>query len=74
MNLVLIKGGYPPVVIGPEQRPAYIDGLNALTVGPDPLTYREFMADRLEQSLDHHLMILGRGLDQKPTQSPGPKP
>ena len=27
MNLVLLKGGYPPVVIGPEHRPAAIPRL-----------------------------------------------
>ena len=74
MNLVLMKGGYPPVVIGPEHRPAYIDGLNTLSVGRDPLAYRQFMADRLEASLDHHLDILRRGLEKAPKQAPGPKP
>ncbi len=66
MNLVLMKGGYPPVVVGPEQRPAYIDGLNALTVGGHRRAYRQFMAERLEASLDHHLGILRRGLDRHP--------
>ena len=61
MNLVLLRGGYPPVVIGPEQRPAYIEGLIALTVGGDPQPYREFMAGRLDASLDHHLDMLRRG-------------
>ena len=67
MNVVLLKGGYPPVVIGPEHRTAYIDGLNALTVERDPLPYRQFMTDRLEASLDHHLFILRRGQEPAPT-------
>ena len=61
MNLVLMRGGYPPVVIGPEQRVGYIDGLDALTVGRDATAYRQFMRERLDASLDHHLLILQRG-------------
>ncbi len=74
MNLVLLKGGYPPVVIGPEQRSAYIESLQALQVGKDPEPYRAFMAERLEASLDHHLTMLRRGLDQMPAQSVTSKP
>ena len=71
MNLVLLKGGYPPVVIGPEHRPAYIEGLEAMQVGRDPAPYRDFMAGRLGDSLDHYLMTLRRGLDQAPRPTPG---
>ena len=71
MNLVLTKGGYPPIVIGPEQRPSYIDSMNALTVDRDPLAYRQFMTERLAFSLDHHITILRRGLDQAPKQPLG---
>ena len=74
MNLVLMRGGYPPVVIGPEHRTAYNDGLQALQVGRDPLPYRQFMTDRLDASLDHHLLILRRGQEQAPNQAPGLKP
>ncbi len=63
MNLVLLRGSYPPSVIGPEHRPAYLDGLDALTVAGDPLGYRSLMTVRLEASLDHHLDILQRGRD-----------
>ena len=63
MNLVLLRGSYPPIVIGPERRPAYLDGLDALTVAGDPLGDRSFMTVRLAASLDHHLDILQRGRD-----------
>ena len=74
MNLVLLKGGYPPVVIGPEHRTDYIESLEALQVGRDPAPYRDFMAGRLGDSLDHHLSMLRRGLDQAPRPAPGLKP
>lgn len=64
MNLVLFKAGYPPVVIGPEHRVDYIDGLQALQLAGNPAPYDEFMAALLEASLDHHLGTLTRGLDQ----------
>jgi Fic family protein len=58
MNLVLMRAGYPPVVIGPEHRVAYIDALQALQLRNDPNPYQRFMAERLEASLDHHLAML----------------
>ena len=61
MNLALLRGGYPPVVIGPEHRPAYMDSLQALQVGGEAQPYRDFMTDRLRASLEHHRTILERG-------------
>ena len=66
MNLLLFRGGYPPVVIGPEHRPAYIDGLQALQVANEEQLYQAFMWARLEASLDHHLAALRRGLSGDP--------
>jgi Fic family protein len=60
MNLLLMRAGYPPVVIGPEHRVAYIDVLQALQLRADPEPYRRFVAERLEASLDHHLAMLER--------------
>lgn len=62
MNLVLFKAGYPPVVIGPEQRIDYINGLEAVQLRRDPEPYRQFMTERLSASLDHHISILRKGL------------
>jgi hypothetical protein len=60
MNLLLIRAGYPPVVIAPEHRSAYIDVLQALQLRRDPEPYRRFMGERLEASLYHHLAMLER--------------
>jgi Fic family protein len=67
MNLVLFKAGYPPVVIGPEQRQDYISGLEAFQIRKDPEPYRKFMTTRLEAGLDHHISFLSQGL--KPLKS-----
>jgi len=61
MNLLLLKSGYPPVVVRPEDRPAYFDALDA-TRADDRPAYHRFMNIRLEAALDHHLEILHRGI------------
>ena len=61
MNLLLLQAGYPPVVIGPEHRAAYIDALQAMQLRNDPEPCRRFIAERLEASLDHHIEMLERG-------------
>ena len=60
MNLLLMQAGYPPVVIGPEHRAAYIDALQDLQLRDDTEPYDRFMTERLETSLDHHLAMLDR--------------
>lgn len=60
MNLMLMQAGYPPIVIGPEHRAAYIDALQALQLENDPRPYERFMTERLEASLDHHLAMVTR--------------
>jgi Fic family protein len=62
MNLILLRAGYRPMVIGPEQRAAYIDALQAMQLKDDPAPYDALMVERLEASLDHHLEMARRGL------------
>ncbi len=69
MNLLLMKSGYPPVVIGPEHRVAYLEGLETLQLRNDLLPYRQFMAERLAVSLDHHIEVLSRSQKQSPTST-----
>ena len=33
MNLVLLRGNYPPVLIGPDERAAYLDGIEKRSEG-----------------------------------------
>ncbi|MGA8551341.1 MAG: Fic family protein [Stellaceae bacterium] len=61
MNLLLLRAGYPPVVIGPEHRARYIEALETLQLRNDPAGYEAFMAARLEASLDDHIALLTRG-------------
>ncbi len=64
MKLVLLRAGYPPLVIGPEHRAEYIDALQSSQLAANPVPYGQFMSERLEASLDHHIAMLTRGLDQ----------
>jgi Fic family protein len=62
MNLLLLKQGFPPIVIRPEDRVAYFDALDAARSGNRP-AYHSFLHARLETALDHHLQTLRRGMD-----------
>ncbi len=64
MNLLLLRAGYPPVVILPEDRPAYHQCLAAVQLSGNRAEYHAFLYLQLEQSLDRHLMILRKGLER----------
>jgi Fic family protein len=72
MNLILLRAGYPPVVIGPEQRPDYIDALETRRAAGDAEPYRRFMAARLGASLDHHLESAAEEIEPGPPGSERP--
>ena len=57
MNLLLLRAGYPPIVIAPADRLAYFDALDAART-PDRKPYYAFMYTRLEAALDHHLRFI----------------
>lgn len=58
MNLLLIRAGYPVLVIMPEDRPAYHDSLHAVQVDGNRAVWYAFMFERLRRSLEHTLRVL----------------
>lgn len=60
MNLLLMRVGYPPVVIGPEHRVEYLDSLQKLQLEEDSGPYEDFLYERLEASLDDWLEKMQR--------------
>ena len=52
MNLVLLRGGYPPLIIEPEHRPDYISSLQDAQLRNNKRPYDLFMYHRLAYSLD----------------------
>jgi len=66
MNLILLRGLYPPVAVRPEDRPAYF---RALQTDPEEggTTFRRLLYERLDASLGEALSALREAL-------PPPKP
>lgn len=55
MNLLLLRGGYPLLVVGPEQRAAYHASLEAVQLGGPSGPYERLMLGRLVASFDRYL-------------------
>ena len=70
MNLVLLRAGYPPVVVGPEQRKPYIDALEAAQLGGGKAPYATFMATRLDAGLGDYVRHLEEGLEAPGREGP----
>ena len=58
MNLILLRAGYPPIVIQPEHRAAYHDSLQAVQLRQDRPAWHSFLHTHLEAALDHYLRLL----------------
>src|SRR5216684_432403 len=67
MNLMLIRGGYPPVAVPPEDRKPYLDALERASLADDLRPLRSFMHERLDATLAEYLSALQEAL-------PGPDP
>jgi Fic family protein len=58
MNLVLIKGGYPPIAVRPEDRLAYLQALQESQAGPSDEAFRRLLYERLDATLAEYLSAL----------------
>jgi Fic family protein len=58
MNLMLIRGGYPPVAVRPEDRKPYLDALECGSLTDDLQPFRRFMYERLDATLSEYLSTL----------------
>ena len=58
MNLMLIRGGYPPVAVRPEDRKTYLDGLERGSLAEDLRPFQTFMHERLDSTLAEYLSAL----------------
>ncbi len=59
MNLILIRGSYPPVAVRPEDRPAY---LRALQQAPEATDFDRLLYERLDATLGEYLSALRQAL------------
>jgi Fic family protein len=62
MNLMLIRGGYPPVAVRPEDRRAYLDALERGSLTEDLQPFQTFMHQRLDAPLKDYLSALREAL------------
>ena len=59
MNLVLIRAGYPPVAVRPEDRPTYIRALQQAQAGEGAAAFEALLYERLDVTLSDYLSALG---------------
>ena len=55
MNLILLRGGYPPLAVRPEDRPAYITALQEAQAGRGSAAFKRLLYKRLNATLDEYL-------------------
>jgi Fic family protein len=58
MNLILIRGGYPPIAVRPEDRLAYIRGLQQAQAGLGIQAIDKLLFERLNATLAEYLAAL----------------
>ena len=74
MNLMLIRGGYPPVAVRPEDRKTYLDTLERGSLADDLRPLQNFMHERLDATLAEYVSALQEALPQPdPARKPNPK-
>ena len=59
MNLMLLRGGYPPVAVHPEDRRAYLDALERASLTGDQSEFQRFLHGRLDATLAEYVAALG---------------
>jgi len=64
MNLMLVRGGYPPVAVPPEDRKPYLDTLERGSLTDDLQPFRSLMYERLDATLGEYLSALQEALPQ----------
>jgi len=58
MNLILVRGGYPPVAVRPEDRLEYIRSLQKEQAGQGAENFNSLLYRRLDVTLDEYLTVL----------------
>ena len=58
MNLLLLREGYPPVAVRPEDRKTYLDTLQRASMQGDLKPFQTFMHQRLDATLGEYLSAL----------------
>ncbi|MBX3483156.1 Fic family protein [Phenylobacterium sp.] len=67
MNLMLLRGGYAPVAVRPEDRSRYLDALERGSLADDLIPFQTLMHERLDATLAEYLNAFHEAL-------PSPRP
>lgn len=59
MNLMLIRAGYPPMAVRPEDRNVYLNALETASLTADTSDFQKFMDQRLHATLVDYIAALG---------------
>jgi Fic family protein len=70
MNLLLIRAGYPPIAVRPEDRKIYLDALERGSVTEDLQPFQAFINERLDTTLSEYLQVLAELPQVASTRSP----
>ena len=62
MNLMLIRGGFPPIAVRPEDRKLYLDALERGSLAEDLLPFQTLLHERLDATLAEYLSALREAL------------
>jgi Fic family protein len=66
MNLILIRGGYPPIAVRPADRAAYIHALQEVQTGQGPESFNRLLYKRLDATLGEYLSAAKEALSAQP--------
>jgi len=61
MNLLLIRRGYPPIAVRPEDRARYLAALERASLAEDLAPFQRLMHERLAETLAEYLAALREG-------------
>jgi Fic family protein len=62
MNLLLLRGGYPPIAVRPEDRKTYLDALEHASLTDDLRAFQLVMHQRLDETLANYLDAIRESL------------
>jgi len=74
MNLILLRGGYPAIGVRPQDRPAYIAGLQDAQTGHGTEKFERLLYERLDSTLGEALSALQEALTAPKTPAPAKPP
>ena len=66
MNLALIRGGYPPIAVRPQDRLIYIRTLQQAQAGQGSQSFDNLLYERLDATLEEYLRVLQESRTPEP--------